>query len=152
MYRPSLTSGHFHEKSVREIGLPVTEVKVPMTEPTFDQLEHCFVAADFRAVKSSEPNARILFQKIVRKGYEPGLPVCLTNDKLMFNATVYEMNFPGDENPYRKVSFDITGEYREDRWTALTVYSVPWEQAIEELERIQRELLVAWDAICAVGR
>lgn len=126
-----------------------------MTAPTFEQLERRFIEAKFRQQKESrtfEPGTLSLFYRRIRTGHDPAAPVCLQNDRLSFHATVYEMKIPGHETPYRTVMFDITGEYREGCWTKLSVYSVSWAEAIEQLERIQRELLVAWDALCTTSR
>lgn len=73
---------------------------------------------------------------------------CLTNDKLSVHVTVYETNIP--PHPVsRSVECEIVGEYREGRWVKLQVYSLSWEELMAngELDRVQSELVRAWDAL-----
>lgn len=110
----------------------------------YEQLEAKFVEAGFRVQRLHE---KVLFYKTVRREGN----VCLTNAKLSFHATVYDLEV-GQERSYKTVAFDITGEYRTDTWAELKVYALPWDQAVAELDKIQAELLSSWDAMCAVGR
>lgn len=120
---------------------------------TFQDLEDTFLKAGFRLQPDGGSGGRGLFFRRIRHESSGEGPVCLLNHKLSFHIHVYEDRISGHPTgPYRSVTFDITGEYREDSWTKLTVYSVPWEKAIVEFERIQTELLAAWDAVCKVGR
>ena len=73
--------------------------------------------------------------------------VCLSNDKLQFLVTVYELHLTGHREPMQTMSFSITGEYRHETWAKLGSYSVPWDQGMEQVDQFQEELLRAWNAL-----
>lgn len=73
--------------------------------------------------------------------------VCLSNDKLQFLVTVYEMHLTGHREPFRTMTFGITGEYRPEMWAKLEAYSIPWDQGMEQVDQFQAELLRAWNAM-----
>lgn len=73
--------------------------------------------------------------------------VCLSNDKLQFLVTVYDMHPPGHREPIQTMSFSITGEYRPDMWAKIEAYSVPWDQGMEQMDQFQDELFRAWNAM-----
>jgi hypothetical protein len=131
---------------------------------TFDELVKSFTDAGWRSEKTRD--GRTLLYKMLRRAPQSqdttldGLPVCASNDHLSIHATIHESYLGSAHQPpedhYRTVEFDITGEYShdggEDLWAKLSVYSVTWDQAPIERDRIEVELLAAWDAICALRR
>lgn len=73
--------------------------------------------------------------------------VCLSNDKLQFLVTVYEIHLTGHRTPMQTMAFSITGEYRPETWAKIEAYSVPWDQGMEQMDQFQAELLRAWNAL-----
>lgn len=80
-----------------------------------------------------------------------GKPLCCTNHSLQIMATIHDTLLPNGQH-YRTVAFDITGEYRRGLWCRLEVYSVSWDQAVEQHEDIRMHVEAAWDAICDEAR
>lgn len=121
---------------------------------THDEMIQSFIDAGWRAEKTREETT--LVYKRVRTASDgrdtdaDGNAVCATNARLSIHATIYK------KVPYHSVEFDITGEYsldgKEALWAKLSVYAVPWDRVHVERDRIERELLAAWDVMCALRR
>lgn len=73
--------------------------------------------------------------------------VCLSNDRLQFLVSVHEMHLRGHREPIQTMAFSITGEYRPDTWAKVEAYSVPWDQAMGQVDQFQAELFRAWNAM-----
>lgn len=120
---------------------------------TFEDLHKRLTDAGFRMQELRclpHEIRKSLYYRVVRRSGN----VCRTNDKLSFHATVvehehwtYRDGVPAKSEPYRDITFDITGEYREGAWAKLEVYAMDWDRGAEQVERIQRELLSAWDGL-----
>lgn len=106
-----------------------------------------FTAAGWRTEShsASSPEGQLVWKRLRSDG-----AVCLTNDKLSLHARISEFWING--RSHYTVTFDITGEYRPEMWTKLSVYSVSWDEAIEQRDRYEKELLAAWDALCAASK
>ncbi len=83
----------------------------------------------------------VLYHRIVDGHTKP----CLCNDELQLCAVVYDFEVGGHD--CLSVTFEIRGEYRDGAWTKLEVYSISFERAMAECERIENDLLRAWSAM-----
>lgn len=83
------------------------------------------------------------FQKRVPD--EDAGPLCLTNNKVHLNVTLYD--FPPHLGLSRHCEVEITAEYRERRWCKLSVYSLSETELQGDFDKICGDLIAAWKGI-----
>ena len=114
-----------------------------MGTPTRDELVALIKSRGFQGPQRGVSAGDLYYKTVF------GHPVCLTNDKLQLFVDVTDHDFNNGTPPHRRVTFEVRGEYREDTWMKVEVYSVPWEQAIAHWDELCDDVLRAWDAMCA---
>lgn len=89
-----------------------------------------------------EPTTKkVLFQRQL----EGVSPVCLCNEKLFVNVTLFELNLHGKIMQTAEVS--ITAETPDEHWANLTLYSLSLEDLLAQEPQCVQRLTRAWQAL-----
>ena len=69
---------------------------------------------------------------------------CLTNDyKVSFEVRLHDPPMFYSDRP-QSASIHIIGEYAEDRWCELQIYSMTLEKMVENVKEFEEDLAAAW--------
>lgn len=69
---------------------------------------------------------------------------CLTNEhKVAFEVRLHDPPMFMPDRP-QSASIHITGEYAEDRWCELKIYSLTLEKMVENLKELEDDIASAW--------
>lgn len=69
---------------------------------------------------------------------------CLTNDyKVSFEVRLHDPPMFFSDRP-QSASIHITGEYAEDRWCELKIYSLTLEKMVENIKELEDDIASAW--------
>lgn len=89
-----------------------------------------------------EPTTKkVLFQRELQ-GVSP---VCLCNDKLFVNVTLFELALPTQTLHTAEVT--ITAETPDEHWANLTLYNLNLKELLEQEAQCVRRLTRAWQAL-----
>lgn len=86
------------------------------------------------------------FQRRVDRSY-PSLPLCLCNDKVFVNATVYVNDYRNrDANVSKSIELNMTHEVADDQWIKLDPYGMPltWFADANGVLEQEKKLVTLW--------
>jgi len=116
----------------------------PDTSP-WDSAVAFLLSAGYRRYEQGnlrEPTTKkVLFQRELQ-GVSP---VCLCNDKLFVNVTLFELALPA--HTLQTAEITITAETPDEHWANLTLYNLTLKELLEQEAQCVHRLTRAWRAL-----